>query len=80
MSRHSQTVTVRREDREIEVHVEVTSWGSPPRTNGPPECCDPGDPVEWEYTTDPPGIELTEVELEDVEERIACDPYDPTEY
>ena len=42
--------TAIRDDRETEitVEVEVHSWGSAPQTYGPPESCDPGEPMEIE--------------------------------
>ena len=33
---------------DVEVDIDVTSYGSPPQTYGPPENCDPGEAPEWE--------------------------------
>lgn len=41
-----------RDDREteIEVEIEVSSWGCAAQTSGPPESCHDGDPMEFEIT------------------------------
>lgn len=35
-------------ETEVEVEIEVSSWGSAPMTSGPPEACHDGDPMECE--------------------------------
>ena len=73
-----------RDDGETEIVVEiaVNSWGSAPQTYGPPEACDPGEPMEgeivdcWlvadEHRADAPRVTLTEAE----ETRILTDFYE----
>lgn len=78
-----------RDDGETEVFVEFTvhSWGSPPQTYGPPEMCDPGDPIEAEITDcwiagdsrgeHAPRIKLTDAECERILDKFYANPPEP---
>jgi hypothetical protein len=80
--------TAMRDDLETEIIVEITvnSWGTSPQTSGPPEICDPGDPMEVEVgdawllsefektDLDPPKITLTDAERERIEAEFCEDP------
>lgn len=75
---------LRDDGTEITVEIEVQSWGSPAQTSGPPEACDPGDPMEcyvkeaWltadEDKADAPKITLTDDECARIEQEFLEDP------
>ncbi len=69
---------------EIQVEIEVESWGSPAQTYGPPEDCDPGEGVECfvknAWLLDVSGdcgaesVDLTSAERERIEIAFCEDP------
>lgn len=79
--------TTRDDGTEIQVEIEVSSWGSSPQTFGPPESCHPGDPMECEIIdawlmsdadkADAPRITLTDAERERIEQAFCEDPPEP---
>lgn len=78
-----------RDDRETEIQVEiaVSSWGCAAQTYGPPESCDPGEPMEVEIVdawlladadkADAPRLTLTDAERERIELEFMENPPEP---
>lgn len=68
------------DEQVITVHVEVTCWATPAKVSGPPEDCYPEEPMEWDYTTIPTGIELLDEEKEEVVMKIEKDEEEEDDY
>lgn len=74
-------------ETEIEVEIDVSSWGSAAQTSGPPESCDPGEGAECEIIdawlladadrADAPRIELTALERARIELDFLENPPEP---
>lgn len=70
---------LRKDGTEVMVEIEVDSWGSEPVTSGPPEACDPGDPMEVHVERawlEPHGtpVDLTDEEKQEAEGAFCSDP------